>query len=116
MYEPTRANARRRGDLMTNVPPEAQSNDLFDYEHNPSWRIFRIMSEFVDGFTFLARIDRSVTFFGSARLDGSHPYYHLARELGRRLASKGFTIVTGGGPGVMQAANQGACDVDGKSV
>src|SRR5262249_36775927 len=58
----------------------------------------------------------SVTFFGSARLDPSHPYYELARELGKRLASLGFTIVTGGGPGVMQAANQGASDVGGRSV
>ena len=65
---------------MTDVPPEAQPNDFFDYEHNPTWRIFRIMSEFVDGFTFLARVQRSVTFFGSARLPTTHPYYQLARE------------------------------------
>src|ERR671933_249925 len=101
---------------MTNVPPEAQPSDFFDYEHNPTWRIFRIMSEFVDGFTFLARVQRSVTFFGSARLPTTHPYYQLARELGQRLARQGYTIVTGGGPGIMQAANQGAYDVDGDSV
>jgi uncharacterized protein (TIGR00730 family) len=95
---------------------DLQLRDSLELDDNPSWRIFRIMSEFVDGFTFLAGIDKSVTFFGSARLDESHPYYQLARELGRRLASHGFTIVTGGGPGVMQAANQGACDADGKSV
>ncbi len=88
----------------------------FDYEHNPTWRIFRIMSEFVDGFTFLARIQRSVTIFGSARLSEDHPYYEMARELGNRLASLGYTVVTGGGPGIMQAANQGAAEAGGNSV
>ena len=101
---------------MTDVSPEAQPNDFFDYEHNPTWRIFRIMSEFVEGFTFLARVQRSVTFFGSARLPTTHPYYQLARQLGQRLARQGYTIVTGGGPGIMQAGNQGACDVGGDSV
>ncbi len=88
----------------------------FDYEHNPTWRIFRIMSEFVDGFSFLARIQRSVTFFGSARLKEDSPYYQQARELAGRLAKRGFTIVTGGGPGIMQAANQGAFEAGGESV
>lgn len=88
----------------------------FDYENNPTWRIFRIMSEFVDGFTFLARIEKSATIFGSARLKEDHPYYQLARELGKRLAEKGYTIVTGGGPGIMQAGNQGACEAGGNSV
>jgi hypothetical protein len=74
------------------------------------------MSEFVDGFTFLAHVQRSVTIFGSARLPETHPYYQLARELGQRLAGEGYTIVTGGGPGIMQAGNQGACDVGGDSV
>jgi uncharacterized protein (TIGR00730 family) len=74
------------------------------------------MSEFVDGFTFLARIQRSVTIFGSARLAQDSKYYLLARELGRRLGELGYTIVTGGGPGVMQAANQGATEADGDSV
>ena len=97
--------------------PEAQPHDAtFDYEHNPTWRIFRIMSEFVEGFTFFARVQRSVTFFGSARLPETHPYYQLARQLGQRLAREGYTIVTGGGPGIMQAGNQGACDVGGDSV
>jgi uncharacterized protein (TIGR00730 family) len=74
------------------------------------------MAEFVDGFTFLARIQRSVTFFGSARLKEGSPYYKQARRLARRLAEDGYTIVTGGGPGIMQAANQGAVDGNGDSV
>ncbi len=88
----------------------------FDYEHNPTWRIFRIMSEFVDGFSFLARIQRSVTFFGSARLKEDHPYYQQARALAERLAQRGYTVVTGGGPGIMQAANQGATEAGGESI
>jgi uncharacterized protein (TIGR00730 family) len=90
--------------------------EYFDFQHDPTWRIFRIMSEFVEGFTFLARIQKSVTIFGSARLPESHPYYQHARELGRALALRGYTIVTGGGPGIMQAANQGAFEVGGNSV
>ena len=77
---------------MTNVPPEAQTNDAFDYEHNPTWRIFRIMSEFVEGFTFLARVQHSVTFFGLVRLPTTHPCYQLARQLGQRLAHQGYAI------------------------
>jgi uncharacterized protein (TIGR00730 family) len=87
-----------------------------NYEHSPSWRVFRIMSEFVEGFTFLSHIHNSITFFGSARLPAGHTYYELARELARRLAQRGYTIVTGGGPGIMQASNQGACDGGGNSV
>lgn len=87
-----------------------QADGAFDFLHNPTWRIFRILSEFVDGFTFLAGIQRSVTFFGSARLSESDRYYQAARELGRRLAAEGYTIVTGGGPGIMQAGNQGAVE------
>jgi uncharacterized protein (TIGR00730 family) len=88
----------------------------FDYFHNPSWRIFRIMSEFVEGFTFLANIQKSVTFFGSARLPQDNPYSKLAYTLGKRLAEQDYTIVTGGGPGIMEAGNHGAFDANGKSV
>jgi uncharacterized protein (TIGR00730 family) len=88
----------------------------FDYEHNPSWRIFRIMAEFVDGFDFIARIAKSVTFFGSARLAPDHPYYQMARDLAGRLSTLGYSIVTGGGPGIMEAANRGAHDIGGPSI
>ncbi|HEX9068809.1 MAG TPA: TIGR00730 family Rossman fold protein [Ktedonobacterales bacterium] len=83
---------------------------------NASWRVFTIMSEFVQGFNFLARFDHSVTFFGSARMKDTDPYYVQARELAKRLAGKGYSIVTGGGPGIMAAANHGALDADGTSV
>lgn len=95
--------------------PESTPNQHFDYLHNPTWRIFRIMSEFVEGFTFLAGIEKSVTIFGSARLAPGSPYYELARAVGRRLSERGYSIVTGGGPGIMQAANQGASEAGGPS-
>src|SRR5262245_20168880 len=97
-------------------PPDARTNDLFEFELSPAWLIFRIMSEFVEGFTFLARIQRSVTIFGSARLPEGHPAYQRAHQLAQRLAQAGYTIVTGGGPGVMQGANQGAYEAGGDSV
>lgn len=85
-------------------------------EMGPSWRILRILSEFVDGFTFLARLHHSVTIFGSARLSEENQYYQMARELAKRLATLGYTIVTGGGPGIMEAANEGATEAGGESI
>ncbi len=98
------------------IPAFEQNRPGSDFTNNPTWRIFRIMSEFVEGFSFLANIEKSVTIFGSARLPESSPYYQLARELGKRLAQDGYTVVTGGGPGIMQAANQGATEAGGNSV
>ena len=101
---------------MADGPIPDRFPERFDIEHNPTWRVFRIMAEFVDGFSFLANISHSVTVFGSARLPETSPYYQLARTLGQRLAEQGYTIVTGGGPGIMQAANQGAFEAGGNSV
>ena len=82
-----------------------------------SWRMFRIMAEFVDGFDTLSSIKRaSVTIYGSARTDEDHPDYVLAREIGRQLAEHGYGIITGGGPGIMEAANRGASDAKGLSI
>ncbi len=81
-----------------------------------SWRIFRIISEFVDGFEALADVYPAVSVFGSSRsVEGDH-VYQLAREVGRLLAQSGFSVITGGGPGVMEAANRGAREADGKSI
>lgn len=80
------------------------------------WRVFRIMSEFVEGFGTLAGLPPAVTVFGSARTQPSDPYYRFAEELGAGLARAGFAVITGGGPGVMEAANKGAREAGGISV
>ncbi|HDJ86342.1 MAG TPA: TIGR00730 family Rossman fold protein, partial [Chromatiales bacterium] len=73
-----------------------------------SWKIFQIMAEFVEGFERLARIKPSVSIFGSSRTPPGHPYYTLAEGVSRVLSDAGFSVVSGGGPGVMEAANKGA--------
>jgi uncharacterized protein (TIGR00730 family) len=80
------------------------------------WRGFRIMAEFVDGFDMLSRLGSGVTIFGSARTPPDRPTYQQAVALGRRLAEEGFAVITGGGPGVMEAANKGAYEAGGTSV
>ncbi len=73
-----------------------------------SWKIFQIMAEFVEGFERLARIKPSVSIFGSARFQPNHPYYRLAEDIARTLSDSGFSVVSGGGPGLMEAVNKGA--------
>ncbi|MBT7461182.1 MAG: TIGR00730 family Rossman fold protein, partial [Waddliaceae bacterium] len=73
-----------------------------------SWRVFRILSEFVDGFETLTDLGPSVTIFGSARMTDDNPYYSVATDVAEKIASRGFSVITGGGPGVMEAANKGA--------
>ncbi len=73
-----------------------------------SWKVFQIMAEFVEGFERLARIKPSVSIFGSARVLPDHPYYKLAEDIARALSDAGFAVVSGGGPGIMEAANKGA--------
>ncbi|HVC28488.1 MAG TPA: TIGR00730 family Rossman fold protein [Gammaproteobacteria bacterium] len=86
-----------------------QPEDLDAIRSRESWKILRMMSEFVQGFEQLASIRPSVSIFGSARSTPEHPYYMLAEQIGRVLSDAGFTVVTGGGPGLMEAANKGAC-------
>ncbi|MFN7962336.1 MAG: TIGR00730 family Rossman fold protein [Thermoanaerobaculia bacterium] len=88
--------------------PRSRTNELL--------RLGRISWEFLRGFRALHFVGPCVTVFGSARFAESHPYYQQAREMGRRLASAGFTVMTGGGPGIMEAANRGARDVEGPSI
>lgn len=79
-----------------------------EYKTSDSWRVFRIMGEFVDGFDNLAAITRGVSIFGSARTPEDDPMYLAARETARLLAEQGFEVITGGGPGIMEAGNRGA--------
>lgn len=81
-----------------------------------TWRIFRIMAEFVEGFQFLSESSKEVTIFGSARLDADNHWYQEAEKLGGLLAKAGFTVITGGGPGIMEAANKGAFEAGGESI
>jgi uncharacterized protein (TIGR00730 family) len=81
-----------------------------------SWQIFKIMAEFVDGFEALAKLGPCISIFGSARTKEENPYYELAVEIGKRLSEEGFGIISGGGPGIMEAANKGAQLGGGKSV
>ena len=81
-----------------------------------SWRLFKIIGDFIDGFEVMPTYLPSVTIFGSARVEEGNKYYEAARELAFKLSKKGFSIVTGGGPGIMEAANRGAFEADGNSI
>lgn len=80
-----------------------------------AWRVFRIISELVDGFETMTDIGPSVSIFGSARLKPASPYYNMAVDVAEHIANRGFAIITGGGPGIMEAANKGAQSVNGRS-
>ena len=81
-----------------------------------TWRLFRILSEFVDGFDVMSEIGAGITVFGSARTQPGEKYYELAVECGKKICAKHFAVITGGGPGIMEAANKGAHDCGGHSV
>ena len=87
-----------------------------DWVHTDPWRVLRITSEFVEGFGQLAELGRAISVFGSARTPPDHPYYAIGQELGARLAKAGFAVITGGGPGTMEAVNRGAQEAGGLSV
>ncbi len=87
-----------------------------DWVHTDPWRVLRIQSEFVEGFGVLAELGPAVSVFGSARAKRDSPEYASAELLGRALAEAGYAVITGGGPGIMEAANKGACEAEGVSV
>ncbi len=96
--------------------PELNPNGPMDFRRAGSWRIFRIMAEFIDGFQFLGDLKREVTFFGSARAKTGDFFYKEAQKLGTMLGKAGFTVITGGGPGIMEAGNRGAAEAKAPSV
>jgi uncharacterized protein (TIGR00730 family) len=90
--------------------------DWNDIKSNDSWSIFKIMSEFVEAYDRMAKIGPCISVFGSARTKSDHKYYELAAEVSKKLALAGYGIISGGGPGIMEAANKGAQEGGGRSV
>jgi len=87
-----------------------------DFRETFQWRIFRIMAEFIEGYHFIADLQKTVTILGSTSFPPGNPFYKEARKLGGLLARNGYTVITGGGPGIMEAANRGASESGGVSV
>ena len=128
---PSQASASRRSGALRRVddsirdysPPSTEDEKLLqqpgprvDFTRSDPWRVMRIMGEFIEGFDNLASVDRGVSIFGSARTGPDDPQYLAAQETARLLAEAGFAIITGAGPGIMEAANKGAQQGGGQSV
>src|SRR4051794_9055331 len=92
--------------------PKAPNSEF----HEDSWRIFRIMAEFVEGFEVMSKVGPAVSIFGSARTKPQNHYYKAAEQTARGLVKAGLSIITGGGPGIMEAGNKGALEAGGTSV
>jgi len=108
----------RRGQVETTTTDQRllDSHGPSDWVHSDPWRVLRIQAEFVEGFGALAELGPAVSVFGSARVARDDPDYALGVQVGRLLAEAGFAVITGGGPGAMEAANKGACEAQGVSV
>jgi uncharacterized protein (TIGR00730 family) len=118
--------AKFRGPIMLRRDRKAESSTTdqrlldqrgpSDWVHTDPWRVLRIQSEFVEGFGALAEVPRAVTVFGSARITPEHPEYAAGRAIGAALAEAGYAVITGGGPGAMEAVNRGASESGGFSI
>jgi len=118
--------SERRGRMRATGPAREHMRQadkgLLERPHDPSfvhsdpWRALRILGEFVDGFDALARVGTAVAVFGSARITADDPQYAAAEAVGRALAERGLAVITGGGPGIMEAANKGAAEAGGVSI
>ncbi|HEV2017687.1 MAG TPA: TIGR00730 family Rossman fold protein [Gemmatimonadaceae bacterium] len=126
---PSQGEGRRSGatrtvdDAIRDVSPVTEDEKLLqqtgpriDFTRTDPWRVLRIMGEFIEGFDTLAPIEKAVTIFGSARIGPDDPHYDAAEETARLLAEAGFAIITGAGPGIMEAANKGAQAGGGRSI
>jgi uncharacterized protein (TIGR00730 family) len=109
---------QRRGqvDAETTDQRLLDTRGATDWVHTDPWRVLRMQAEFVEGFGALAELGPAIALFGSARLGPEHAAYATAEKIGRRLAEEGFAVITGGGPGAMEAANKGASEAGGVSV
>jgi uncharacterized protein (TIGR00730 family) len=125
MSSDPRRRIRRQGPAMLrgrHVPKTTTDQRLLDWRgpsdwvHTDPWRVLRIQAEFVEGFGLLAELGTAVSVFGSARASAGSPEYELAEQIGFGLAQAGYAVITGGGPGVMEAANKGAMQAGGVSV
>ncbi|CAN5597224.1 TIGR00730 family Rossman fold protein [soil metagenome] len=108
----------RRDQIETSTTDQRllDSRGATEWVHTDPWRVLRIQSEFVEGFGALAELGPAISVFGSARTPPTDPSYAVAEEIGAKLVAAGFAVITGGGPGVMEAANKGACEAGGISV
>lgn len=120
MSQPSRPSERRAGkpptadaQLLSSPAPAAQRGD---FTSTDPWRVLRIVGEFVEGFEELSDVGSAVAIFGSARTRDDDPWYQAARETARLLGEAGFAVITGGGPGIMEAGNQGARDAGTLSI
>ena len=122
---PQRGAGYRKGPVLLRgdqIPRQTTDQRLLaggessDWVHADPWRVMRIQSEFVEGFGALAEVGPAVSVFGSARTKSDHPDYASGVEVGRLLAQAGYAVITGGGPGIMEAANKGASEAGGLSV
>ena len=109
-----RGGAQRQG--TTTDQRLLDSRGPTDWVHTDPWRVLRIQAEFVDGFGTLAELGPATGVFGSARTPADHPLYAVAEQIGKRLVEAGQAVITGGGPGIMEAANKGAAQAGGISV
>jgi len=108
----------RRGQVQSSTTDQRllDTRGPSDWVHTDPWRVLRIQTEFVEGFGLLAELPRAVSVFGSARTSRDDPEYDMARRLGGALADAGWAVITGGGPGIMEATNRGASEAGGLSV
>ncbi|WP_265520896.1 TIGR00730 family Rossman fold protein [Oerskovia flava] len=122
---PQTGSGYRKGPVLlrgSQIPQQTTDQRLLDtsentdWVHSDPWRVLRIQSEFVEGFGALAEVGPAVSVFGSARTAATHPDYAAAEEVGRLLVEAGYGVITGGGPGIMEAANKGAQEAGGLSV
>jgi uncharacterized protein (TIGR00730 family) len=101
---------------MNNMKRKLEQYQVLDFTQDEPWRIFRIMAELVDSFEEMSKQGPLVSIFGSARTKPDHPYYQSAEKMGRLLSEAGYGVMTGGGPGIMEAGNKGAFENDAASV